>query len=95
MSRESWSPRMKRRTDIGGLSSIRAGGPVASQHVSHLQRSNHPEPPMAKMIKKADLPTKTCEVCRRPFAWRKKWRRDWESVKYCSDRCRAAAKLRP
>ena len=47
---------------------------------------------MAKTIKKADLPEKTCEVCKRPFAWRKKWRRDWESVKYCSDKCRAAAK---
>ncbi|MFN4940587.1 MAG: DUF2256 domain-containing protein, partial [Bacteroidota bacterium] len=23
-----------------------------------------------------------------PFVWRKKWERDWESVKYCSDRCR-------
>ena len=47
---------------------------------------------MAKMIRKADLPEKTCEVCKRPFAWRKKWQRDWESVKYCSDKCRAAAK---
>nr|WP_256487903.1 DUF2256 domain-containing protein [Deinococcus sp. HSC-46F16] len=27
-----------------------------------------------------------------PFAWRKKWEREWEQVKYCSDRCRAAAK---
>ncbi|MDX2237587.1 MAG: DUF2256 domain-containing protein, partial [Hyphomonadaceae bacterium] len=26
--------------------------------------------------------------CGRPFAWRKKWARDWEAVKYCSDRCR-------
>ncbi|MFN4784761.1 MAG: DUF2256 domain-containing protein [Bacteroidota bacterium] len=27
-------------------------------------------------------------TCGRPFVWRKKWERDWESVKYCSDRCR-------
>jgi len=40
------------------------------------------------MRKKSDLPTKTCPVCQRPFAWRKKWARDWEHVKYCSDRCR-------
>jgi hypothetical protein len=39
--------------------------------------------------KKLTLPTKTCVVCRRPFAWRKKWERDWEQVKYCSDRCRS------
>jgi hypothetical protein len=45
---------------------------------------------MAKMRRKADLPTKTCIVCDRPFSWRKKWARDWDEVKYCSDRCRAA-----
>jgi hypothetical protein len=42
------------------------------------------------MRKKADLPTKTCPVCGRPFAWRKKWRKDWEKVVYCSERCRRA-----
>lgn len=36
---------------------------------------------------KADLPTKICVVCSRPFTWRKKWARDWEQVKYCSKRC--------
>jgi hypothetical protein len=43
---------------------------------------------MPKMRKKADLPTKTCLACGLPFAWRKKWERDWDNVKYCSDRCR-------
>ncbi|WP_372708073.1 DUF2256 domain-containing protein [Brevundimonas sp.] len=37
---------------------------------------------------KSDLPQKTCVACGRPFSWRKKWARDWESVKFCSDRCR-------
>ena len=46
-----------------------------------------------KMHKKAELPQKTCPVCRRPFAWRKKWARDWEQVRYCSERCRRSAKL--
>lgn len=41
-----------------------------------------------KRIAKADLPTKTCAACQRPFAWRKKWRKDWEEVRYCSDACR-------
>jgi hypothetical protein len=27
---------------------------------------------------------------RRPFAWRKKWAKVWDEVKYCSERCRAA-----
>ncbi|MDG2140834.1 MAG: DUF2256 domain-containing protein [Gammaproteobacteria bacterium] len=31
---------------------------------------------------------KTCNVCGRPFSWRKKWERDWASVIYCSERCR-------
>ena len=38
--------------------------------------------------KKPHLPEKVCIACKRPFAWRKKWARDWENVKYCSDRCR-------
>ncbi|WP_299100948.1 DUF2256 domain-containing protein [uncultured Winogradskyella sp.] len=39
-------------------------------------------------VKKENLPTKLCLVCNRPFTWRKKWERDWEHVKYCSDRCK-------
>lgn len=39
-------------------------------------------------VKKANLPTKICPVCQRPFTWRKKWAKTWGSVIYCSDRCR-------
>jgi hypothetical protein len=39
---------------------------------------------------KTDLPQKICASCARPFAWRKKWARDWHAVKFCSDRCRQA-----
>ncbi len=46
---------------------------------------------MAKMRAKTDLPGKICARCARPFAWRKKWARDWEAVKYCSDACRRGA----
>jgi hypothetical protein len=28
-------------------------------------------------------------VCGREIEWRKKWERDWDSVKYCSKTCRA------
>ncbi|MFN9418383.1 MAG: DUF2256 domain-containing protein [Pirellula sp.] len=42
---------------------------------------------------KHELPTKVCLVCMRPFSWRKKWERDWERVKYCSDQCRRNSKL--
>ncbi|MCX4190464.1 DUF2256 domain-containing protein [Methylophaga sp. OBS3] len=34
------------------------------------------------------LPEKICVVCQRPFSWRKKWANCWESVVYCSERCR-------
>jgi hypothetical protein len=40
---------------------------------------------------KASLPSKPCEVCGRAMSWRKAWARNWEQVKYCSDRCRAQA----
>jgi hypothetical protein len=33
-------------------------------------------------------PDKLCLRCGRPFSWRKKWERDWEQVRYCSDKCR-------
>lgn len=41
-----------------------------------------------KRVKRENLPTKTCPICQRPFSWRKKWEKHWESVKYCSDKCR-------
>lgn len=50
---------------------------------------------MPKMRRKSDLPTKMCPVCQRPFAWRKKWEKDWDAVRYCSDRCRRGAKAQP
>ncbi|WP_420593422.1 DUF2256 domain-containing protein [Robiginitalea biformata] len=40
------------------------------------------------MRSKTTLPEKLCPVCLRPFSWRKKWQRHWESVRYCSTRCR-------
>nr|WP_245215321.1 DUF2256 domain-containing protein [Pararoseomonas baculiformis] len=35
------------------------------------------------------MPEKLCAVCGRPFAWRRKWARDWDAVRYCSEACRA------
>jgi hypothetical protein len=49
---------------------------------------------MGRHRSRVNLPTKTCAACGRPFAWRKKWERSWEQVRYCSDRCRGqGAKL--
>ena len=38
---------------------------------------------------KSNLPEKTCVVCGRPFAWRKKWSRCWDEVTCCSKSCNA------
>ena len=31
---------------------------------------------------------KPCETCGRTITWRKKWARDWDAVRFCSDACR-------
>ncbi|NNB88494.1 DUF2256 and DUF3253 domain-containing protein [Corallococcus exiguus] len=33
-------------------------------------------------------PPKPCAVCGRAITWRRKWARDWEQVRYCSEACR-------
>jgi len=35
-------------------------------------------------------PTKPCAACGRTITWRKKWERDWDQVRWCSERCRRA-----
>lgn len=39
-------------------------------------------------MKPQESPEKTCVACGRRIAWRKRWARDWESVRYCSKACR-------
>jgi len=41
---------------------------------------------------KQKLPTKICPVCNRPFQYRKKWKKDWQNVKYCSQKCKTDSK---
>lgn len=31
---------------------------------------------------------KTCVVCGRRIEWRKKWEKNWDDIRYCSDGCR-------
>ncbi|WP_299683164.1 DUF2256 domain-containing protein [uncultured Dokdonia sp.] len=40
------------------------------------------------MHHKQTLPQKICIICGLPFTWRKKWKRTWDEVKYCSERCK-------
>ena len=46
------------------------------------------KPDAAKKYTKSNLPEKICERCGKPMAWRKRWERVWDTVKYCSERCR-------
>ena len=48
---------------------------------------------VGKRVEKANLPTKICPTCGRPFTWRRKWKDVWDEVKYCSRRCRGGAKI--
>lgn len=34
------------------------------------------------------VPEKTCASCGRTITWRRKWERDWDAVRFCSDGCR-------
>ena len=44
------------------------------------------------MYNKKLLPSKICSVCNLPFNWRKKWEKNWENVKYCSEKCSRSKK---
>ena len=46
------------------------------------------ESPVKYVYKKIHLPTKVCPVCKLEFNWRKKWKKDWEQVIYCSEKCK-------
>ena len=32
--------------------------------------------------------TKICQTCKKPMEYRKKWRNNWDDVKYCGEKCR-------
>ncbi|MFK7965113.1 MAG: DUF2256 domain-containing protein [Burkholderiaceae bacterium] len=41
------------------------------------------------------MPQKLCAHCERTMTWRKKWAKNWEDVKYCSDACRRQSHSEP
>jgi hypothetical protein len=44
---------------------------------------------------KRSLPGKPCVACGRPMTWRKRWARNWDEVKFCSQACREARRRGP
>jgi len=47
---------------------------------------------LGKVVAKANLPSKMCIVCARPFTWRKLWERSWDTRDTCSKRCNGTAR---
>lgn len=45
--------------------------------------------PARERASEATPSPKTCATCGRTIEWRKKWERDWENVRFCSDGCRS------
>lgn len=43
---------------------------------------------MAPPVRSPHIPDKTCAGCGRRIAWRKKWERNWDEVRWCSAACR-------
>jgi len=64
--------------------------PVRSRCTIRHHARIHRTHAMPRMKRKSELPSKPCVACGRPFAWRRKWARDWDAVKCCSERCRRA-----
>ncbi|MDO9206451.1 DUF2256 domain-containing protein [Methylotenera sp.] len=43
---------------------------------------------------KSTLPSKVCAHCGLNMSWRKSWAKNWDSIKYCSDKCRKISKVK-
>ena len=56
----------------------------------HMKKGNNKNKDKPKS--KSDLPVKICVQCDRPMVWRKSWEKNWDSVKFCSERCRRDSK---
>jgi len=73
---------MARRQPGAGTARVSAQAPCAMTSSTH--KGN-----------KQSLPSKPCVACGRPMSWRKKWEKNWDQVKYCSEACRMAKPARP
>ncbi|ADI30493.1 DUF2256 domain-containing protein [Methylotenera versatilis] len=43
---------------------------------------------------KSSLPSKICAQCGLSMTWRKSWAKNWDEIKYCSDKCRTLSKAK-
>lgn len=66
------------------------GKPLRAQLKSCLTLTRPMKPSPSYKGNKQFLPSKPCVACGRAMSWRKKWEKNWEQVKYCSEACRRA-----
>ena len=72
------------RTTVGGPAArVTSQDPIPTMSHSTGHKGN-----------KQSLPSKPCVACGRPMSWRKKWEKNWEQVKYCSEACRRSGASR-
>jgi hypothetical protein len=66
------------------------GRPVHDWEARRARASRrHPDPARRGMaVTGTHRASKTCVSCGRAIEWRKKWERNWETVRYCSSACR-------
>jgi hypothetical protein len=69
---------------MGTLRALSGSGPPDPGPASVVVRA------MAHSSRKGTPPPRTCVVCGRTMEYRRKWAKNWDQVKYCSDACRGA-----
>ena len=83
-------PEVFKRDDLGGA--LGEEGKLFFNWWERLHALSSIRMGMPDRVPKRDTETpkkqKICKTCGRTFEWRKKWEKDWDVVKYCSDRCR-------
>lgn len=77
--------RLELRHGYMNQGAIRRLGFLQLRHFA--RKADQPEQP-AKFLKSKGLPSKICLCCGRPMVWRKSWSKNWDEIKYCSEKCR-------
>jgi hypothetical protein len=72
----------------------RAGSVPYSSRLVRTARSDRRVPARPSTVGFVDSESKICVSCGRTIEWRKKWERNWDEVRYCSDACRKR-KIKP
>jgi len=64
---------------------------LASQSIEKLPMPDRKPKPQVHQVAEGEAPpAKTCAACGRTMEWRKAWAKNWDAVKFCSDRCRGS-----